>query len=378
MSVTDGSGTRIGWNRRSRAASFSMSLRYSSIVVAPMTCSSPRARAGLSMFAASIEPSPAPAPTTVCSSSMKMISSSPCARISSMTFFSRSSKSPRYLVPATMPPRSIWTRRLSRSVSGTSPSTIRCAMPSTIAVLPTPGSPMSTGLFFVRLDSTSIVCSISCSRPTTGSTRPSRASAVRSVPNWSTVGVSDGGFLPALPAPAPRPPPPVTASCSASGVIRASLSTWPAADSGLTASANSRCSGPMYDEPKAREICRASSSARLAAGVRLGISSRGWPCSAWDSICLAMASGSAPAALSRRRTGSCLVAAHSRWSVSRSGSPHRAAWVAASLITSRPCSVSSWPMSIRWAGRCGRAPPKKRAKMSSKGLAPKSPDPMGS
>jgi hypothetical protein len=38
--------------------------------------------------------------------------------------------------------------------SGTSPRTIRPARPSTIAVLPTPGSPMSTGLFLVRRDST--------------------------------------------------------------------------------------------------------------------------------------------------------------------------------------------------------------------------------
>ena len=124
-------------------------------------CRSPRARAGLSMLLAFIAPSPAPAPTTVCSSSMKTMSSSLCAVISSMTFFSRSSKSPRYRVPATRPARSSRTRRLSRSVSGTSPSTMRCAMPSAIAVLPTPGSPMSTGLFFVRRDSTSIVCSIS-------------------------------------------------------------------------------------------------------------------------------------------------------------------------------------------------------------------------
>ena len=54
MSSTVGSGTRIGWNRRSSAASFSMFLRYSSSVVAPTTCSSPRARAGLSMLPASI------------------------------------------------------------------------------------------------------------------------------------------------------------------------------------------------------------------------------------------------------------------------------------------------------------------------------------
>ena len=63
----------IGWKRRSSAPSFSMYLRYSSSVVAPMHCSSPRASAGLSMFEASIAPSAPPAPTMVCSSSMKMI-----------------------------------------------------------------------------------------------------------------------------------------------------------------------------------------------------------------------------------------------------------------------------------------------------------------
>ena len=47
----------IGWKRRSSAPSFSMYLRYSSSVVAPMHCSSPRASAGFSMFEASIAPS---------------------------------------------------------------------------------------------------------------------------------------------------------------------------------------------------------------------------------------------------------------------------------------------------------------------------------
>jgi len=45
---------------------------------------------------------------------------------------------------------------MSRSfrLLGTSPLTMRCAKPSTMAVLPVPGSPMSTGLFFVRRLST--------------------------------------------------------------------------------------------------------------------------------------------------------------------------------------------------------------------------------
>ena len=57
---------------------------------------------------------------------------------------------------------------------------MRCASPSAIAVLPTPGSPMSTGLFFVRRDSTCMTRRISSSRPMTGSSLPFRAASVRS------------------------------------------------------------------------------------------------------------------------------------------------------------------------------------------------------
>ena len=65
--------------------------------------------------------------------------------------------------------------RLPFRPSGTSPATMRCASPSTIAVLPTPGSPISTGLFFVRRESTWITRRISSSRPITGSSFPSSA-----------------------------------------------------------------------------------------------------------------------------------------------------------------------------------------------------------
>ena len=50
-----------------------MCLRYSSSVVAPTARSSPRASIGFSRLAASTAPSAAPAPTIVCSSSMKRI-----------------------------------------------------------------------------------------------------------------------------------------------------------------------------------------------------------------------------------------------------------------------------------------------------------------
>ena len=58
---------------------------------------------------------------------------------------------------------------------------MRCARPSTIAVLPTPGSPISTGLFLVRRCSTWIARRISSSRPITGSSLPLRARSVRSI-----------------------------------------------------------------------------------------------------------------------------------------------------------------------------------------------------
>ena len=73
VSSTEGSRTITGWKRRSSAGSFSTCFRYSSSVVAPTQRSSPRASAGLSMLAASTAPSAAPAPTSVCSSSMKQM-----------------------------------------------------------------------------------------------------------------------------------------------------------------------------------------------------------------------------------------------------------------------------------------------------------------
>ena len=51
--------TNLHWKRRSRAASRSMCLRYSSRVVAPIAWISPRASAGLRMLAASTAPSTA-------------------------------------------------------------------------------------------------------------------------------------------------------------------------------------------------------------------------------------------------------------------------------------------------------------------------------
>ena len=111
----------------------------------------------------------------------------PAFRISSSTFLIRSSNSPRYLVPATMPERSRDKSFLSSRLSGTSPSTIFSARPSAMAVLPTPGSPIRQGLFFVRRERIWMTRWISSSRPITGSSRPLRASAVRSRVNSRSV-----------------------------------------------------------------------------------------------------------------------------------------------------------------------------------------------
>ena len=150
VSLGVGSPTFTGWKRRSRAASFSIYFLYSFNVVAPMHLISPLARAGFIILAASMEPSPAPAPTRVCNSSINRIQFS-CFFTSSKTFFNRSSNSPLYFVPATT--EDIFKEMILQffKISGTSLLIIRCAKPSAIAVFPTPGSPIRTGLFlFLR------------------------------------------------------------------------------------------------------------------------------------------------------------------------------------------------------------------------------------
>ena len=171
-----------GWKRRSSAESFSRCLRNSSRVVAPMIWISPRDSGGFRMAAASMEPSAEPAPMMVWISSMNS-STSPASMTSLMTFFRRSSNSPRYFEPATSAETSSVMRRLLRRMSGTWLATMSWARPSAMAVLPTPGSPRMSGLFFWRRERICMTRSISEARPITGSSLPSRAFLVRSVPN---------------------------------------------------------------------------------------------------------------------------------------------------------------------------------------------------
>src|SRR5215469_12200617 len=143
------------------------------------------------MLAASSDPSAEPAPTSVCSSSMKTMEF--WLSISSfMMVFRRSSNCPRYFVPATIRDKSRDKILLSARNGGTSPSEMRWARPSTMAVLPTPGSPISTGLFLVRRHKIWMTRSTSPSRPTSGSSEPSVAACVRSRLNSARSEVSLG------------------------------------------------------------------------------------------------------------------------------------------------------------------------------------------
>ncbi len=147
-----------------------------------MQCSSPRASMGFSRLLASMLPSVLPAPTTVCSSSINRMTRPSLFLTSFRTALKRSSNSPRYFAPATSDPisreKTLWFFRLF----GTSPRTMRSASPSAMAVFPTPGSPIKTGLFFVLRERINITSRISLSRPITGSSLWFFARATKSCP----------------------------------------------------------------------------------------------------------------------------------------------------------------------------------------------------
>mmetsp|Transcript_3962 Transcript_3962/g.11027 ORF Transcript_3962/g.11027 Transcript_3962/m.11027 type:complete len:419 (+) Transcript_3962:1448-2704(+) len=298
-SSSEGSLIITGWNRRSSAASFSMYLRCSSTVVAPMHWSSPRASAGFSRLEMSKPPAPPPrptdpAPTRVCTSSMTRMTSPPSltSRISPVT---RDSSSPRSLAPAMSRPTSTAMMRLEHRNSGRgSPSTLvfcttHCARPSATAVLPTPGSPSRMGLFLVRRARIWMTRATSSSRPITGSRRPSRASAHRSRQNSSRTPCCCS--LPLAPAPAPAPlfPPPrpgaepsptlcflslrSASSRRASASTLSACSTRGTSEAGAATSASTRCSGAMKLCPSWLDSCSAASKACFAAMLN-GIS---WP-----------------------------------------------------------------------------------------------------
>ena len=97
-------------------------------------------------------------------------------------------------MPATIEARSSATTLLLNRTLDTFFFAIRSASPSAIADFPTPGSPIRTGLFFFLLERICASLSISLSRPTTGSSLPSSAAFVRSMPKLSRTGVSEDVF----------------------------------------------------------------------------------------------------------------------------------------------------------------------------------------
>src|SRR5713101_6784283 len=236
VSSTLGSPTMTGWKRR--------------------------ASAGLSMLPASIAPSAAPAPTMVCSSSMKRMTCPSLAVTSFSTALRRSSNSPRNLVPATRAPMSSAPMRLSLRPSGTSPSTTRRASPSTMAVLPTPGSPISTGLFLVRRERTWITRRISSSRPITGSSLPLRARSVRSIAYFSRARYCDSGSCEVTRC---EPRTAVSACAIRSRVAPEARSASPAPPRFSEASASRMCSVETYSS---LSFCASSSAASRTLRVR--------------------------------------------------------------------------------------------------------------
>ena len=176
VSSTDGSPTKTCWNRRSSAGSFSMRSRYSSSVVAPIMRSSPRASIGLSMLPASIAPSAAPAPDD----RVQLVDERDDLAVGLLDLV-EDGLEPLLELAAELGAgdhrRRGRARRCACRAATRARRRRRCAGPALrrSAVLPTPGSPISTGLFLVRRDSTWTTRRISVSRPMTGSSLPSRA-----------------------------------------------------------------------------------------------------------------------------------------------------------------------------------------------------------
>ena len=135
---------------------------------------SPLANSGFIILAASILPGVPPAPMIVCISSINTIMLVLFLN-SFINAFMRSSNCPRYLVPATIEAISKDTKRLLNSTGDVLCCTMSCAKLSTMALFPTPGSPISMGLFFFLRHNISAKRRISFSLPTTGSSKPSVA-----------------------------------------------------------------------------------------------------------------------------------------------------------------------------------------------------------
>ena len=193
-----------------------------------------------------------------------------------------------------------------------------------MAVLPTPGSPIRTGLFFVRRERIWITRRISSSRPITGSRRPARADSVRSRVNSSRA-------LPFLPLSFAEETVPAGAAFGASlifwtmllYIFFGSTPTVRRMRSAMLPPSRrmpiSRCSVPIIGEPMRAASDTASSTTPLARGVS--------PCDG--------AVPARPAPTLRRRTER-IISSVRPYSV-------RTRWASPSSSRSRPSSRCSEP-----------------------------------
>ena len=175
----EGSSTFTNWKRRDSAGSRSTYFLYSDQVVAAIVRSSPRARAGFKRLAASLPPSLPPAPISVWASSIKRTIGVVLFFTKSITDFKRFSNSPLIDAPDCKAARSRLQSSTFCKCGGTCLLTMRNANPSINALLPTPASPTTIGLFFLLRERISIMRSISLSRARTGSILPAEALAVK-------------------------------------------------------------------------------------------------------------------------------------------------------------------------------------------------------
>ena len=169
--------TWTGWNRRSVQHPSRCTCRYSSRVVAPTVCSSPRASLGLRIDAASIAPSAAPAPTRVCSSSMNR---DHVAAVQNLLEHPLQAFLEVTAVPAAGHHEDQVQRVELLVLQRLRPFAVHDGLREALddGGLADAGSPISTGLFLVRRESTCITRSISFSRPMTGSTAMAAAGEV--------------------------------------------------------------------------------------------------------------------------------------------------------------------------------------------------------
>ena len=112
-----------------------------------------------------------------------------------------------------------------------------------MAVFPTPGSPIRTGLFFVLRDSTCRTLLISWSRPITGSSFPLAARSFRFLPYFSSDWNVSSGFCPVT---RPEPRTSFNIFSMLSFVTPLELSSSPSLERLLSVMPSRRCSTETY------------------------------------------------------------------------------------------------------------------------------------